>query len=788
MLALDRPFGVVANLALFADHADKRRVYYVPTRPRMARVDGAQEMSFVRFRSDDAADGGAGLLSFTTELVATDPQLDAAREHVQRLGVSDAMLVQVPWIGGKAVFAAALEEGDGFVEKLLGETTPDLAATNRAMFSLRLSEEGARLIEALVTMEGPSPLGVRYELKYAGLQPALQVRIHADYKRIYDELSWGLQFGVAYEGIGVRASVESATQKLIEAGAIRIEVLHFTDSAALKQRVDAGVRWVQDRILEDFFKTSLQPARHENLLQKALDAAQRLGAQSLQDALGNVQIVEQLAQELGIPVDALRRLGQGANAASGGGGMPGGGAGGGAGGAANQSSFALKLQFTLRDIHQEELKTISFDWSEAHAQERTAAPQGLLSQLGAAPKIVDADDSGTFWDKLDVNVRALGDFNALGVRRLVVQLAYPDENQPDAQRALTFEPGEAGPKPFSAWTNGKPPRYRARTEVQFDEDGAWPGPPIHTSAWQTQQSLELALHPLSEVPRVEIEISPGTLSFGETPQVQVDLRIDGKPAATHWLTEAEPTARFRQRLAAAPAAADAGAPAVPSRVEARITWFLAGGGKVEGDWQVVDGTALLVHRPWRSTRSVRLVPLLPDDFIEAMVTLSIVEPAHAQSIEQRFEAGDRRSRAVGIPCLAEQAPPVRIDTLVIRGDGSSFVAPSIETSDPVVVIRDREGRHRQVGVRLLAAPSLQTHALIAVQVQLLDVAGAVQDEVVFTESRREPGLLLVPVEADGTAPSVRVIRYRLDGTATVPTEQALPTSSSEFLVPAEAAA
>ena len=181
----------------------------------------------------------------------------------------------MPWIGGKGGFATALAEGDGFVEKLLGEVKPDLAGSNRALFSLKLTEEGARLVDALVTEEGPSPLGVRYELEYAGLRPALAVHIRADYKRIYDEFSIGFELGVAYEGIGARVSVESATQKLIQSGAISIEVLNFTDSADLQSRVDEAVRWFQEKLLEDFFKTSLQPPAHENLLQKAVDAAQR---------------------------------------------------------------------------------------------------------------------------------------------------------------------------------------------------------------------------------------------------------------------------------------------------------------------------------------------------------------------------------------------------------------------------------------------------------------------------------------------------------------------------------
>jgi hypothetical protein len=775
MLALERPLGVVGDLALFGDHADLKRVYYIPTRPQVARDGSTQELAFVKFRDADA-EGGTGLLSFTTQLVASDQQLEKAKDHLVRQGISEPHLVQVPWLGGKAVFAAALQEGDGFVEKLLGEVTPDLAATNRATFSARLTQEGARLVEALVRMDGPNPLGVRYELEYAGLRPALDVRIRADYKRIYEELSWGFQFGVAYEGIGVRASVESSTQKLVQSGAIQIEVLHFTDSADLHARVDQAIRWLQDKILEDFFKSSLQPAAHENLLQKAIEAATRLGAASLQDALKDTSIAGRLARELGISPDALSRAAQGATGGQG-------------AGAASQSAFALKLQFSFRDIKQEELKTLTLDWREARAEKRTAAPQGLLSTIGGRPHVVEAQDAGVFWDTLNVNVRPLGNFAELGVLRMVVQLAYPDENLPDKQKAFPFEPGQAAPQHFSAWTNGKPPRYRVRTEVHFDEHGAWPGPPVFIGDWQTLQSLELAVHPLSEVPRLEVELSPGTLKFEDTPQAQIDLRIGDDIVSTQMLTAAKPTVTFRRRTSAAvarPEPAGAGVmdpPAAPERpsLEARTTWFLAGGGRVEGAWEPVEGTALLVQRPWKGTRTIRVLPVLPANFSDAVATLTLTEGPRLETVEVRFAPGERSAKLVQIPTLSEQPPPVRVDVMVIRDDGTSFIGQPFTTSDPVILVRDREGTFRQVSVRLLAGPTLAGHGLMAVQVQLLGQDGEHLDHVVFTESQRSPAQLLVPV-ADGPPPSYRVIRYALDGSAKEAPPKAV--SGAELLVQA----
>lgn len=759
MLALDRPLGVVADLALFGDHADKSRVFYIPTRPRLARAGAGDELTLVKFRGTDAAErGGVGLLSFTTELRATEEQLEAARDLAVDQGIPQPVLVQTPWIGGRAVLAAALEEGDGFVEKLMGETTPDLAGTNRATFSALLKEDGAALIEALLNTDVPNPLGVRYELEYAGLRPALDVKLRADYKRVYDELSWGFEIGAAYEGIGVRAGVESATQKLLESGAIQVEVLHFTDDAALQARVDAAVKWFQDRILEDFFKSSIQRPAQEDLLQKAIAAATALGASSLDDALADESIASRLAEELGISPNALGSLAQsgGQGAASGG-----------------SSMLALKAQFTFKDIRQEELKTITLDWTEARAERRTAAPQGLLTAMSGRPNIVEADASDDFWDRLQVNVRPLGDFTALGVKRLVVQLAYPNEEAPIEEKALTFENGDDAPKKFAAWTGGRPLDYRLMTETHFDDEGPWPGPPIYRSAWRSSRSLELAVHPLSDAPRVEVEISPGGVKFEETPQVQVDVRANDLPVATKKLTAEAPTALLRRRFDALAADAET------SRLMAKPTWFLTNGGRAEGEWAPVEGTAFLVQAPWRSRRTIRAFPLLPPDTIEALVTLTMTEGGQTQSALVRFSAGDRATKSIELPSLSEQPPPVHVDVLVIRGDGSTFIGTPFDTTDPVILVSDRDGTSQQVTLRLLAGATLAEHHLMAVQVELMDESDEPIDSVAFTESRREPGLMLRAVDPHHPKIRYRVTRYALDGSAAV---GAIEESSSPALL------
>jgi hypothetical protein len=177
-----------------------------------------------------------------------------------------------------------------------------------------------------------------------------------------------------------------------------------------------------------------------------------------------------------------------------------------------------------------------------------------------------------------------------------------------------------------------------------------------------------------------------------------------------------------------------------------------------------------------------VLPILPADFIEALVTITMVEGMRSETVDLRLEPGDRRAKVVAIPSLSEQPPPVDVATLVIRGDGSTFAGPAIRTADPVVIVRDREGTFRQVAVRLLAGPVLADHGLMAVQVQLVGADDEPLDTVIFTESQRGVGQLLVPAGNGGPPPRYRAIRYALDGSADAGTPQAI--TSAELLVPA----
>src|SRR5262249_54084361 len=159
-------------------------------------------------------------------------------------------------------------------ESVLGETTPALMGTERATFSLVMPDhEAAGLVEGMLTGGGVSPIGVRYNLQYAGLRPAVKARISADYKRVYHELTMQLGVGVSYYGIGVSADIGQAVQRLREQGAIVVEITDFTDDADLRKSTDDVLKWFQEDLARDFFKTVLSPpGQQAGLLDQILQA------------------------------------------------------------------------------------------------------------------------------------------------------------------------------------------------------------------------------------------------------------------------------------------------------------------------------------------------------------------------------------------------------------------------------------------------------------------------------------------------------------------------------------
>src|SRR5690606_24776552 len=137
------------------------------------------------------------------------------------------------------------------VTKIMGATIPSLSAAETAAFSLVLDQEGATILQKAFE-QGTTPVGVIYELQYSGLTPDLHVKITADFERIYNHFSAGVDAQIYW----VRAGIDAGFEKLVQDGAIKIEVIDFEGAAD----GEAKEKWALDFFKQDLLTKWFEPS------------------------------------------------------------------------------------------------------------------------------------------------------------------------------------------------------------------------------------------------------------------------------------------------------------------------------------------------------------------------------------------------------------------------------------------------------------------------------------------------------------------------------------------------
>ena len=264
----------VDGVTVFGDHADPLQFWYLPAPVSLAHrpPDDRVDFTFIKFKPAAASSGakGGGFLMFQSSLrlpkqtenkilgelagmvTGGEPRItpvlyDEGKVHCIALDLEGA---------GGTVAAPAPEGSFRVVEAIHGATIPSLGGDNVAAFSLSLSQEGAIIVEKAFE-QGATPVGVIYELKYTGLRPALHVEITADYERIYNHFSVGLEGQYAWFRLGIEAGFE----KLVQEGAIQIKVIDFTGASDKSDKEKWALDFFKENLLKDWFEPTLTPGK-----------------------------------------------------------------------------------------------------------------------------------------------------------------------------------------------------------------------------------------------------------------------------------------------------------------------------------------------------------------------------------------------------------------------------------------------------------------------------------------------------------------------------------------------
>ena len=261
----------VDGITVFPDHADPNLFWYLQGPVALAQQPGVDQPVFtlITFRpaAVEAGVQGGGFLMFQTALTLAADTRQRIMDAIGALAPGEARLSQATFDDGTVRCVALNVQGSGgtvanpappgtfdAVEEILGASVPSLDGDNDAIFSLVLSQQGAIILKSAFE-QGAQPIGVIYDLTFTGIRPALDVKITADLKRVYDAFSASLSATIYYVQVGVEAMLERLQQE----GAIQIEVITFSDDADLEQKKEWALDFFRDKLLTEWFTPSLSP-------------------------------------------------------------------------------------------------------------------------------------------------------------------------------------------------------------------------------------------------------------------------------------------------------------------------------------------------------------------------------------------------------------------------------------------------------------------------------------------------------------------------------------------------
>ncbi|GGV07078.1 hypothetical protein GCM10010260_50910 [Streptomyces filipinensis] len=268
MLQLGTTSWLVDGVEVFPDHADPNQFWYLPAPVTLAQGDQGPVFTLITWRGTpgDGDSVGGGFLMIQTALTL-DPEAESRlRSRLAEHAPGTVRLSQVPYDEGDVQCVALDVQGPGgtvntlppgafrAVETILGSAVPSLYGDNTAMFSLRLSAQGASLLKQ-VFAAGGTPVGVIYRLRFTALRPALSVTITANMHRVYSELAVGIDAQIYWARVGL----EAAFQRLRQSGVIHIDVKEFTTDADNDQKIQWALDTFMNHVLAQWFEPSLSP-------------------------------------------------------------------------------------------------------------------------------------------------------------------------------------------------------------------------------------------------------------------------------------------------------------------------------------------------------------------------------------------------------------------------------------------------------------------------------------------------------------------------------------------------
>src|SRR5262249_7182171 len=159
-----------------------------------------------------------------------------------------------------------------------------------------------------------------------------------------------------------------------------------------------------------------------------------------------------------------------------------------------------ELQYKSDD----ELNTLTYDYTAQMPETRTHAPNGFFSALLRGTdkdkhiREINLDDA--FFKILDVQTTTIADFAAIDLKTITVDLAYGGTvDQPEVMKTHTFTPSDAAPKSFQAFLDNEDMSFRNRVSYYFAQSEIGAQHTEYQTDWRTTISRAVVVSPPDDI-------------------------------------------------------------------------------------------------------------------------------------------------------------------------------------------------------------------------------------------------------------------------------------------------
>ena len=654
---------VIEGLQLFPDHENPKQWWYLSGPVRLAERDNKSQFTLIKYNKNAKEQGaqGGGFVTFEVNVGLSENVQKEIREEIEReKGIENIQLSSVPFNKG-SVKCVALDVDS---ENILGASSPTLYGENSAIFSLSLNETETAIFEQSFD-QGGQPIGVYYELEFTAMNPSLDVRLNADLSRIYKEF----QATVGYEGpvpktsSRIDTSLEAGFQRLVQTGAIKMEVITFVDNEDVKRQRDEALRLFMDVLLKEWFEPTLalpkvtdEDDKEDFVIDKPTEE------QTSESTNGSKEVEkdseEKDSQEDGVGEDA-KDIADAAKAIS--------------------KPFIPQITLKLRYVDQRELKKLSYRFNGSQTTLRTYYPQGffsrLLGEIDKGTGLITADVNDLFFETLNISAEAPRvAYEKYGLQSVHFAAKYPERQV----ESLVFDKSDKTAKSISFPINKNLDlNYSCQLQYNFLPDSGWDGELMtYEVPWQETEDRTQVLIPHKHIGFLDINASlERNFEWGNIQEVQLHLSYQSptsdwsKDIILRFTPDSETEQHWKLRL---------NDPAANAEYTYHLEYFLADGSSKTTEKRNTYVAGITVPDLTQGELSVRLTPLL-DPAIDKRVYVDIkyTDPGNNFAWKKTIEvtAESKKDVDLQIPLMDTAVDEFEYTLTFVRVDNKIYKKP-----------------------------------------------------------------------------------------------------------------